>query len=172
MAEYRNAPRRPRAAVVLGIILIVFGLLSLAGNIVPRGIWVQVGAIIGTIWRILWPCALVAAGAYLLWASKRGKLRGIRGVTPARALPSKHRRQAFPGRVRRHRVLLRRRFDGRARDCRDLAGHVSAYRAVRLYFGGVAGSARLAGGVFAPANGALGAVFRSPHNFNHALKNA
>ncbi|MDO5358000.1 hypothetical protein DMP07_06545 [Slackia faecicanis] len=82
MAEYRNAPRRPRAAVVLGIILIVFGLLSLAGNIVPRGIWVQVGAIIGTIWRILWPCALVAAGAYLLWASKRGKLAGFVASRP------------------------------------------------------------------------------------------
>lgn len=82
MAEYRNAPRRPRAAVVLGIILIVFGLLSLAGNIVPRGIWVQVGVIIGTIWRILWPCALVAAGAYLLWASKRGKLAGFVASRP------------------------------------------------------------------------------------------
>ena len=82
MAEYRNAPRRPRAAVVLGIILIVFGLLGLAGNIVPRGIWVQVGAIIGTIWRILWPCALVAAGAYLLWASKRGKLAGFVASRP------------------------------------------------------------------------------------------
>lgn len=82
MAEYRNAPRRPRAAVVLGVILIVFGLLSLAGNIVPRGIWVQVGAIIGTIWRILWPCALVAAGAYLLWASKRGKLAGFVASRP------------------------------------------------------------------------------------------
>ena len=82
MAEYRNAPRRPRAAVVLGIILIVFGLISLAGNIVPRGIWVQVGAIIGTIWRILWPCALVAAGAYLLWASKRGKLAGFVASRP------------------------------------------------------------------------------------------
>lgn len=82
MAEYRNNPRRPRVAVVLGIILIVFGLLSLAGNIVPRGIWVQVGAIIGTIWRILWPCALVAAGAYLLWASKRGKLAGFVASRP------------------------------------------------------------------------------------------
>ena len=82
MADYRNAPRRPRAAVVLGVILIAFGLLSLAGNIVPHGIWVQVGAVIGMIWRLLWPCALVAAGGYLLWASKRGKLAGFVSSRP------------------------------------------------------------------------------------------
>lgn len=82
MADYRKTPRRPRVAVVLGIVLIAFGLFSLAGNVVPHHIWARVGALFGMVWRIVWPCALVAAGAYLLWASKRGKLAGFAASRP------------------------------------------------------------------------------------------
>lgn len=82
MTDYRKNPRRPRVAVVLGIALIALGLFSLAGNIVPHHVWARLGALVGMLWRIVWPCALVAAGAYLLWASKRGKLAGFVASRP------------------------------------------------------------------------------------------
>lgn len=82
MTDFRKSPHRPRAAVVVGVALIVVGLFSLAGNVIPHNIWVRVGALVGMAWRIVWPCALVAAGAYLLWASKRGKLAGFVSSRP------------------------------------------------------------------------------------------
>lgn len=77
MAERPKNARRPRPAVVAGVVLIVLGVFNLAGTIVSPSIWARIMNLFAMAWRILWPCAFVAAGAYLLWASKRGKLAGF-----------------------------------------------------------------------------------------------
>ena len=77
MADYRKNGNRPRLAVVFGVALIALGLFSLAGNVVPHQVWARIGELVQLVWRLVWPCALVAAGAFLLWASKRGKLAGF-----------------------------------------------------------------------------------------------
>ena len=81
MSDYRNASRRARVAVAIGVVLIVLGLMSLVGSLVPH-IWSFVSGIVSFVWRILWPCALVAAGGYLLWAAKTGRLAGFASPRP------------------------------------------------------------------------------------------
>ena len=82
MADYRKNGNRPRLAVVFGVALIALGLFSLAGNVVPHQVWARIGELVQLVWRLVWPCALVAAGAFLLWASKRGKLAGFVSAQP------------------------------------------------------------------------------------------
>ncbi|MDO4442520.1 MAG: PspC domain-containing protein [Slackia sp.] len=78
MADSRKNKNRPRPAVILGVALIALGLFNLAGNIVPYEVWASIGAVV----RVVWPCALVVAGVFLLWASKRGKLAGFVSARP------------------------------------------------------------------------------------------
>lgn len=82
MADNRKNRNRPCAAVVLGVALIALGLFNLAGNVVPYEIWQRIGDLIHLVWRVVWPCALVAAGGFLLWASRRGKLAGFVSAQP------------------------------------------------------------------------------------------
>ncbi len=77
MADYRNKSRRPKAAIVIGVVLIACGLLNLLGNVVPQHLWWQFVGALRLVWRVIWPCALVAAGIFLLWASKTGRLAGF-----------------------------------------------------------------------------------------------
>lgn len=64
-------------AVVVGVVLVVIGVYNLGQQIVPGFMWERLGALVRGLWGIVWPCALVAAGGYMLWASKKGKLAGF-----------------------------------------------------------------------------------------------
>lgn len=78
MADYGNKHSRPQqAAIVIGIALILFGMWGLIDAVLPAWIWTMLGAAVHTMWRILWPVALVVAGAYLLWGVKAGKFAGF-----------------------------------------------------------------------------------------------
>ncbi|RNL37444.1 hypothetical protein DMP06_10945 [Slackia equolifaciens] len=46
----------------------------------------MLGTTVRTLWGILWPLALVAAGAYLLWGVKTGKFSGFAQGGSARPL--------------------------------------------------------------------------------------
>lgn len=60
-------------AVVVGVVLVMVGVYNLGQQIVPGFLWERLGALVRGLWGIVWPCALVAAGGYMLWASKKGK---------------------------------------------------------------------------------------------------
>lgn len=77
MNEPGNHSKATSAAVVVGMVLVVIGAYNLAQQIVPGFMWERIGAFMHGLWGIVWPCALIAAGGYMLWASKKGKLAGF-----------------------------------------------------------------------------------------------
>lgn len=72
-----NKPHASSVALVAGLLLIAIGLWNLIDIVVPDPLLGFAASAVRTIWRIAWPCALVAAGGYLLWASKKGKLASL-----------------------------------------------------------------------------------------------
>lgn len=75
----------PQAAIVIGIVLIVVGAWSLLGALVPTASIDRIVAVVRAVWGFVWPCALLAAGAYILWAAKTGKLSGFKQTNPGGA---------------------------------------------------------------------------------------
>lgn len=71
-----------QAAIVVGIILVALGAIGLLEALVPTAALDRVFIAVRDIWNIVWPCALVVAGGYLLWASKTGKLSGFTKAHP------------------------------------------------------------------------------------------
>lgn len=72
----------PQGAVIVGVVLIVIGALSLVNALVPSYAIDRIVALVHVAWGIIWPCALLVAGGYILWASKAGKLSGFRQPNP------------------------------------------------------------------------------------------
>ena len=66
-----------QAAIVVGALLVFVGACSLAGALVPSMTFDRIVATLRRIWSIVWPCALLVAGAYILWAVKTGKLSNV-----------------------------------------------------------------------------------------------
>ncbi len=65
------------AAVVVGIVLVAFGVWGLCEAVVPQWIWGTLGNLFHAVWSVLWPLALIAAGICLLWGAKAGKFAGF-----------------------------------------------------------------------------------------------
>ena len=65
-------------AIVIGVILIVIGGWHLLSLMVPMNLLGNIASLIRGIWGIVWPCALVAIGGYLLYAAKSGKLSAFK----------------------------------------------------------------------------------------------
>lgn len=82
MADSQKNPRHPRTAVVIGIVLIALGVFNLASNVFPADLWFRVVQLVRALWGVVWPCAFVVAGVYLVWASKHGKLTGFTSSRP------------------------------------------------------------------------------------------
>ena len=73
MADYGNKHTKPQqAAMVIGVILVALGVWGLVNAVLPGWVWNMLGTTVRTLWGILWPLALVAAGVYLLWGVKTG----------------------------------------------------------------------------------------------------
>lgn len=77
MADRRKRSGSSKLAVAAGVVLIVVGLASLFSAVVPADLWARIAAIAGRVWAVAWPCALVAAGAYVLWAARTGRFSGF-----------------------------------------------------------------------------------------------
>ncbi len=67
----------PQIAVVIGVVLILIGAWNLVGALVPAAAISSFINFIGRLWGLVWPCGLLAAGGYLLWAARAGKLSGF-----------------------------------------------------------------------------------------------
>ena len=76
------------AALIVGIVLVIFGLWGFCEAVVPMWVLGVLVNFIADTWSILLPLVLLAAGIYLLWGVKRGKFtRFIQGQgSPARPL--------------------------------------------------------------------------------------
>ena len=117
MAQNSSGKRgnAPQVAVVIGVVLILIGAWNLVNVLVPAAAISSLINFIRHLWNVVWPCGLLAAGGYLLWATKSGKLSGF-------AQPGNH--EAF-------RVLLwRRRYGG---------SHYRGYSARRISSNGHGG---------------------------------
>ncbi len=66
-----------QAAIVIGILLVFIGAWSLFGALVPSMTIDRIVFELRRIWSFVWPCALLVAGAYILWAVKTGKLSNV-----------------------------------------------------------------------------------------------
>lgn len=78
MANRTSKHSKPRqAAIVIGIVLILFGLWGLFNAVVPGWVWGMLSSTVRTVIGIVWPLVLVGAGAYLLWGVKTGKFSGL-----------------------------------------------------------------------------------------------
>ncbi len=75
----------PQAAVAVGIVLIIVGAWSLLEALVPTATIDRIAAFVRMLWSFIWPCALLVAGGYILWAAKTGKLSGFRQTNPGGA---------------------------------------------------------------------------------------
>lgn len=86
MADPSKHSHASQIAIVIGVVLIVLGLWNLGHLVIPTLLWERLVGIARALWGIVWPCAFVAAGAYLLWAAKKGKLAGFVGQRPRSAV--------------------------------------------------------------------------------------
>lgn len=78
MADYGNKYSKPQqAAIVIGVVLVLFGVWGLVNAVLPSWVWTMLGTTVRALWGILWPVMLVAAGVYLLWGVKAGKFTGF-----------------------------------------------------------------------------------------------
>lgn len=86
MANSGNKPPiSQKVLLALGAILVAVGMFGLVGAVVPGWVWPNFVNMARAAWRFLWPLALVAAGAYLLWAVKSGKLGRLSAASPNRS---------------------------------------------------------------------------------------
>ena len=76
MAQNSSGKRgnAPQVAVVIGVVLILIGAWNLVNVLVPAAAISSLINFIRHLWNVVWPCGLLAAGGYLLWATKSGKL--------------------------------------------------------------------------------------------------
>lgn len=87
MADCGNKYTKPQqAAIVVGIVLVLFGLWGLVDAVLPGWVWTALGSTLGKIWSVVWPLALVVAGVYLLWGVRAGKFTGLTQGASARLL--------------------------------------------------------------------------------------
>lgn len=82
-------PRYPKSAqvgIIVGAVLIFFGLLKLLEMFFGSTWWGSLREVIGTVFSYIWPVALIAAGIFLVWAARTGKFKGasITGGRPLR----------------------------------------------------------------------------------------
>ena len=79
MAQNSSGKRgnAPQVAVVIGVVLILIGAWNLVNVLVPAAAISSLINFIRHLWNVVWPCGLLAAGGYLLWATKSGKLSGF-----------------------------------------------------------------------------------------------
>ena len=74
------------AALIVGIVLVIFGLWGFFEAVVPIWFLGELIDFIVDIWSELVPLVLLAAGIYLLWGVKTGKFTGFTQGVSARSL--------------------------------------------------------------------------------------
>lgn len=74
------------AALIVGIVLVIFGLWGFCEAIVPAWVLGALSNLVRAIWSALLPLVLLAAGIYLLWGVKTGKFMGFTQGAFARSL--------------------------------------------------------------------------------------
>jgi len=70
-------PKAAQVAIIVGLCLIVFGLYRVFTLFSRSPWWAAVASVTGTAFSFLWPVVLIGAGAFLVWAARRGKFKGI-----------------------------------------------------------------------------------------------
>ncbi len=73
----KKSTKSQMIAVLVGLALVAFGLWELFDIVIPDRIWDAVEDLVFAVWRVLWPLAVLAAGAFLLWGVKTGRLAGF-----------------------------------------------------------------------------------------------
>lgn len=72
-----RSSRSTQVAVVVGALLILFGLRKLSELLLGSFWWNSLHQMIDQVFIYTMPAALIFAGVYLVWASKTGKLKNI-----------------------------------------------------------------------------------------------
>lgn len=72
-------PQRPKSvqiALIAGAALVIFGVFNLLDRFFGSSWWGTIERIADTFASFAWPIALIAVGAYLIWAASTGKFKG------------------------------------------------------------------------------------------------
>lgn len=80
MNQFSRYPKSAQLAIIVGIAFVLFGVWKLVGAALGYGWWADVQRIAGMVFSYLWPVALIAAGIYLVWAGRTGRLKGMSSV--------------------------------------------------------------------------------------------
>ena len=75
--NFSQQPSHIKVAVLVGLLLVAIGLCNFVSLLVPVNLWEEIVEILGTIMKFLWPIVFVAAGFFILWSVKNGKLDGF-----------------------------------------------------------------------------------------------
>ena len=118
-----NSGNAPQVAVVIGVVLILIGAWNLVNVLVPAAAISSLIDFIRHLWNVVWPCGLLAAGGYLLWATKIWKAVGLCAAWQPWAF-RRSRRQAHLRRCGGIAYYLRRRRYG--------GSHYRGYSARRI----------------------------------------
>lgn len=80
MKQFSRYPKSAQVAIIVGLAFVLIGAWRLIGFSVGFGWWNTVSRTVGSIFSFLWPLALIAAGLYLVWAGRTGRLKGMSSI--------------------------------------------------------------------------------------------
>ena len=75
--NFSQQPPHIKIAILVGLSLIVIGLSNFLSLLVPVYLWDEIAEFLGTVMKFVWPVVFVAAGLFILWSAKNGKLAGF-----------------------------------------------------------------------------------------------
>lgn len=80
MNKFSQYPKSAQIAIVVGIALVFLGIGNLLRLLLGFGWWTALQRTIGAVFSFVWPIALIAAGLYLVWAARAGRLKGVMNI--------------------------------------------------------------------------------------------
>jgi phage shock protein PspC (stress-responsive transcriptional regulator) len=76
--NWSRQPRTTKVAIVIGIVLVVYGVLRFLSLVMPSSVWSMLSAVLSWIANIAVPIVVIAVGALVIWAAVNGKFGSAR----------------------------------------------------------------------------------------------
>lgn len=77
-SNWSRQPRTTKVAIVIGIVLVVYGVLRFLSLVMPSSVWSTLSTVLSWIGNIAVPIVVIAVGALVIWAAVNGKFGSTR----------------------------------------------------------------------------------------------
>lgn len=76
--NWSGQSRTTKVAIVIGVILVVYGIFRFLSLMMPSSVWVALSSALSWVGNIVVPIVVIGVGAFVIWAATNGKLGDAR----------------------------------------------------------------------------------------------